>query len=90
MDARSKSRLFNAPARLLLHIHPDLDVQPGRFKHRPVHSRVHIRLGCPPAIHIRIRIQNTSLIHMFRPLSTEYPHLYTYVISFYRLRTSVE
>lgn len=65
-------------------------MQLSRFKHRPVHSRVHIRFGRPGAIHIRIRIQSTSLIHMLGPLSTEYPHLYTYVILLYRLFAFVE
>jgi hypothetical protein len=65
-------------------------VQLSRLKHQPVHSRVHIRFDTPEAIHIRIRIQSTSLIHMFGPLSTEYPHLYTYVILLYRLFASVE
>lgn len=89
-DVGSKSVSFNARAVLLLHIHLKGDVQLSRFKHRVVHSRVHIRFGCSWAIHIRIRIQHTSLIHMFSPLSTEYPHLYTYVTSFHKLFTSVE
>ena len=89
-DARLISRLFNARAAGLLHIHADGDVQPGQLKHRRVHSRVHIHFGYRGAIHIRIRIQSTSLIHMFGPLSTEYPHLYTYVILLYRLFASVE
>ena len=65
-------------------------MQRSRFKHRPVHSRVHIRNRWETTLHIRIRIQSTSFIHKFHPLSTEYTHLYTYVTSFYRLFTSVE